>query len=185
MTTALIIVDVQKDFCEGGSLAVEGGNKVARDLLVYYKMYRDMWPVVVKTRDFHDQYGDNDGHFSDTPDYNKSWPRHCQIGTDGVQFHPKLRSIPGRVFSKGYQANDYSGFQGRACNEYLDTYLRGQGVDEIHVVGIAGDYCVKATALDGIKKGYKVHVIPELVASVGGEAATWAAYYDIKDRQRF
>jgi nicotinamidase/pyrazinamidase len=175
MKTALVIVDVQIDFCEGGRLAVEGGNKVAEEIATYVNTWGRYYDTIVKTRDFHDQYSDNDGHFAaegTDPDFNVSWPVHCTIGSPGVKLHPAVAHLPGRLFSKGYQANDYSGFQGRACNEYLDTYLQRKDIGRLHVVGIAGDYCVRQTALSAVRNGYVVDFFNSLIASVGGPEAT-------------
>ena len=174
--TALIIVDVQIDFCEGGRLAVAGGNEVAAKIRKYVETrYHKNYDLIVKTRDFHDQYSDNDGHFAlegTEPNYSTNWPVHCTIGSDGVRLHPDVARLPGRLFSKGYKANDYSGFAGRACNELLHTYLQKNGITHVDVVGIAGDYCVRATALDAVKHGYNTLVLSSMVASVGGREAT-------------
>lgn len=179
MKKALIIVDVQVDFCEGGRLAVKGGNSVARGIAKHVEYADTKYDLIVKTRDFHDQYSDNDGHFSDNPDFVESWPVHCTIGSEGVRLHPAVRGIKGRLFSKGYQKNDYSGFQGRACNELLDVYLKKHGITHVVVVGIAGDYCVRATALDALRKGYNTMVNPNLVASVGGTEATRKVFWEV------
>jgi nicotinamidase/pyrazinamidase len=182
--TALIIVDVLKDFCEGGNLAVEGGNYVAKSIRQYYEQWWSAYSLVVKTRDFHDPYSDNDGHFSDNPDYKVSWPRHCTIGSPGVVLHPEVAGIKGRLFSKGYQKNDYSGFNGRACNELLDVYLKKHGIEQVDICGIAGDYCVRQTALDAVRKGYKTYILGELVASVGGDDATDATILEVHNAQK-
>jgi nicotinamidase/pyrazinamidase len=175
MKTALVIVDVQVDFCEGGRLAVEGGNDVAERIATHVQRFGNTYDLIVKTRDFHDQYSDNDGHFAaegTEPDFKVSWPVHCTIGSPGVKLHPAVAHLPGRLFSKGYQANDYSGFQGRACNEYLHTYLQRHGIESLLIVGIAGDYCVKQTALSAVRLGYQVDFYSEMIASVGGWDAT-------------
>lgn len=160
---ALIIVDVQKDFCEGGSLAVEGGAAVARgltDLLADHD-----YDHVVATMDFHVDPG---SHFSDEPDYRDSWPRHCVVGTDGVDFHPAFDpAAVEAVFTKGEYSAAYSGFEGTdATGTTLADWLRERDVDAVDVVGIATDYCVKATAADAIGAGFTTRVLLALTAGV-------------------
>ena len=161
---ALIIVDVQNDFCEGGSLAVTGGGAVARginDLLAGPHGYDH----VVATKDFHIDPGD---HFSDRPDYVDSWPPHCVVGTDGVQFHPHLDVTPiEAVFRKGQYSAAYSGFEGTDDDgTALGDWLRERGVDAVDVVGIATDYCVKATAVDAAAAGLTTRVLVDHTAGV-------------------
>ncbi|MEH3141906.1 MAG: nicotinamidase [Mycobacterium kyogaense] len=161
---ALIIVDVQNDFCEGGSLAVEGGAAVARsisDMLAGEHGYDH----VVATKDFHIDPGE---HFSDQPDYVNSWPRHCVAGTDGAQFHPELDVTPVEaVFHKGHYSAAYSGFEGVDDDgTSLADWLRERGVDTVDVVGIATDYCVKATASDAAANGLSTRVLLDLTAGV-------------------
>lgn len=161
---ALIIVDVQNDFCEGGSLAVTGGAAVARginDLLAGAHGYDH----VVATKDFHIDPGD---HFSDRPDFVDSWPPHCVVGTDGVQFHPDLDVTPVEaVFHKGRYSAAYSGFEGTDDDgTTLADWLRQRGVDAVDVVGIATDYCVKATAADAAAAGLTTRVLRDLTAGV-------------------
>lgn len=161
---ALIIVDVQNDFCEGGSLAVDGGADVARginDLLATAHGYRH----VVATKDFHIDPG---SHFSATPDFVDSWPVHCVAETPGAEFHPDLDVTPiEAVFTKGHYSAAYSGFEG-ADDEgtALAEWLRQRGVDEVDVVGIATDYCVKATAADAAAAGFTTRVLLDLTAGV-------------------
>ncbi|MDT7675475.1 MAG: nicotinamidase/pyrazinamidase, partial [Pseudonocardiales bacterium] len=142
---ALIIVDVQLDFCEGGSLAVAGGASVAERINAVTGRYDQ----VVATRDYHVDPGD---HFSDTPDYVHSWPVHCVAGTAGAAFHPALDVAPiGAVFAKGGYAAAYSGFEGaEPGGAGLADWLRAHQVTEVDVVGIATDYCVRATALEEV-----------------------------------
>ncbi|MGE2716113.1 pyrazinamidase PncA [Mycolicibacterium litorale] len=165
---ALIVVDVQNDFCEGGSLAVTGGADVARrisDLLATGTGYAH----VVATKDFHIDPGD---HFSDTPDYRVSWPRHCVAGTDGADFHPALDPTPVEaVFTKGEYSAAYSGFEGSdASGTALADWLRQRGVDEVDVVGIATDYCVRATAADAAAAGFTTRVLLDLTAGVAEDS---------------
>ncbi len=141
---ALIIVDVQNDFCEGGSLAVAGGAAVARAISGLLAGGGAGYDHVVATKDFH---VDPDSHFSDHPDYAASWPPHCVAGTTGADFHPSLETgAVDAVFRKGAHAAAYSGFEGADDDGTpLGDWLHGHGVDEVDIVGIATDYCVHAT----------------------------------------
>jgi nicotinamidase/pyrazinamidase len=169
---ALIIVDVQNDFCEGGSLAVTGGSAVARGITELLANQPD-YAHVVATKDFHIDPGE---HFSDNPDYTVSWPRHCVVGTPGADFHPLFD--PGTVeavFMKGHYAAAYSGFEATdEAGTPLADWLRQRGVDEVDVVGIATDYCVKATAADAAKAGFSTRVLLDLTAGVAPESTTKA-----------
>ena len=161
---ALIIVDVQNDFCEGGSLAVTGGAAVARginELLAADPGYDH----VVATKDFHIDPGD---HFSETPDFVSSWPRHCVVGTPGTEFHPDLDIGPVEaVFRKGHHSAAYSGFEGVDDDgTTLADWLRGRDVDTVDIVGIATDHCVKATAADAVAAGFSTRVLLDLTAGV-------------------
>ena len=161
---ALVVVDVQNDFCEGGSLAVTGGAKAASDISAYLAS-NPSYDLVVATRDAHMDPG---AHFSDTPDFADSWPRHCVVGTPGQDFHPDLtfRAFDG-VFDKGNYEAAYSGFEGsNADGRGLDEFLAESGVTDIDVCGIATDYCVKATAQDGAMLGYVTTVLADLTAAV-------------------
>jgi len=161
---ALIIVDVQNDFCEGGSLAVAGGAGVAGQISAALRTDARDWAHVVATRDHHVDPGD---HFSDHPDFVDSWPAHCVAGTPGAQFHPALDT--GRVeatFTKGANSAAYSGFEGDADGVTLADWLRDHGVDAVDVVGIATDHCVRATALDAANAGFDTTVLLDLTAGV-------------------
>jgi len=173
VTRALIIVDVQNDFCEGGSLAVSGGAAVAAGISLVLSRAGDRWEHVVATKDWHIDPG---SHFSDHPDYLDSWPRHCVVGTGGADFHPELRTERVEaVFRKGEYEAAYSGFEGKTENgETLTEWLRSRGVDEVEVVGIATDHCVRATALDAVQAGFATTVLLELTAGVA-QATTDAA----------
>ena len=163
MTTALLVVDVQNDFCEGGSLAVAGGSRVAADINELLRGGR--YPLVVATRDWHVDPGD---HFSARPNYADSWPPHCVAGSDGAAFHPSLdASRVDLVVSKGAREAAYSGFEGVDDDgRSLDDVLAAVGVDRVDVVGIATDYCVRATALDAARRGLGVRVLLDLCAGV-------------------
>ena len=162
---ALIVVDVQNDFCEGGSLAVTGGSAVAAAISAYLAAEGDGYAHVVASRDYHIDPGD---HFSDHPDFAGTWPPHCVAGTHGAEFHPDLDT--GRletVFSKGAYAAAYSGFEGAdESGTPLAGWLRERGVDALDVTGIATDYCVRATALDAAREGFATRVLLHLTAGV-------------------
>jgi nicotinamidase/pyrazinamidase len=164
MSKALIVVDVQRDFCEGGSLPVTGGAAVAgriSDLLTGDHGYA----AVVATRDHHIDPG---GHFAADPDFLDSWPRHCVVGTGGVEFHDQLRFREfDAVFDKGEYAAAYSGFEGRdAAGASLADWLEDRGVEQVDVCGIATDYCVRATAIDAAAEGFATTVLLDLTAAV-------------------
>jgi nicotinamidase/pyrazinamidase len=165
MSRALIIVDVQNDFCEGGSLAVSGGAAVAAAISRVLDAPLGRWDHVVATQDHHVDPG---GHFDDAPDYVDSWPAHCVVGTSGVDFHPELRTDRVEaVFRKGARAAAYSGFEGSTDDgEGLADWLRRHDVDTVEVVGIATDHCVRATALDAVRAGFGTTVLLDLTAGV-------------------
>ncbi|HKU04358.1 MAG TPA: isochorismatase family protein [Arthrobacter sp.] len=191
MSRALIIVDVQNDFCEGGSLAVPGGAAVAGAISEYLDAHHTEFDHVVATQDWHIDPG---SHFSDTPDYRDSWPRHCVAGTRGADLHPDLDTeYVDAYFRKGQFAAAYSGFEGLLAPEDavptgerqagglpgaaaaletdedaigLDDWLQSHDVEDVVVVGIATDYCVKATALDAVQAGYGVTVVRSLTAGI-------------------
>ncbi|MEV5572627.1 isochorismatase family protein [Spirillospora sp. NPDC052269] len=167
MTKALLIIDVQNDFCEGGSVPVSGGADVAAAISrhVAKKGKEGEYAHVVATRDFHMDPG---AHFSDAPDFVNTWPPHGVIGTAGADFHEALDLAPiETVFSKGREAAAYSGFEGlNDDSELLGAWLRERGVDEVDVVGIATDHCVRATALDAVREGLRTRVLLDLTAAV-------------------
>jgi nicotinamidase/pyrazinamidase len=169
---ALIVVDVQNDFCEGGSLAVPGGAALAGAIGAYLAGAAD-YGHVVATQDFHIDPGD---HFSDHPDYTSSWPPHCLGNTVGAEFHPDLDT--GRfeaIFRKGAHDAGYSGFSG--LDEHgttLADWLRQHDVDQVDVVGIATDHCVRRTAEDAATQGLATRVLVNLTAGVGEESTAAA-----------
>jgi nicotinamidase/pyrazinamidase len=179
MSRALIVVDVQNDFCEGGTLAVTGGAEVAHRIgqLLHRWSAQDPPPpeydVAVATQDHHIDPGD---HFSRNPDYVDSWPRHCVVGTDGVAFHPNLDPQPfDSIFLKGEYAAAYSGFEGRNHDGVgLADFLRERGITEVDVCGIATDHCVRATSLDAVTEGFRVRVLGDLCAGVAPETTRTA-----------
>jgi nicotinamidase/pyrazinamidase len=163
MTRALIIVDVQNDFCEGGSLPVAGGADVAAGISGALSGGAP-WDHVVATKDYHTNPGP---HFGNPPDYVDSWPVHCVAGTPGADFHPNLDTDRiEAVFLKGADAAAYSGFEGVAGSIGLAAWLRMHDVDAVDVVGIATDHCVRATALDAVREGFGTSVITGLIAGV-------------------
>ena len=162
---ALIIVDVQNDFCEGGSLAVAGGAAVARGITSLLAKPDHGYDHVVATKDFHIDPG---GHFADEPDYAKSWPVHCVAGSPGSEFHPELDTAQiEATFRKGAHAAAYSGFEGADDDGTpLAAWLRARDVDQVDVVGIATDYCVRSTAADAVANGFGTRVLLGLTAGV-------------------
>jgi nicotinamidase/pyrazinamidase len=171
---ALVIVDVQLDFCEGGSLAVAGGASVAARINALTGGYDH----VVATRDYHVDPG---GHFSMNPDYVDTWPVHCRVGTPGAAFHPALDVAPiEAVFAKGAHEAAYFGFEGREPGGAgLAEWLRERKVTDVDVVGIATDHCVRATALDARRAGFATWVLTEFTAGVAPES-TKAALIELR-----
>jgi len=175
MTRALVVVDVQNDFCEGGSLAVAGGSAVAAAITEH--VAAGGYDHVVATRDHHIDPG---AHFAEHPDYLDTWPPHCVVGTDGVNLHPALDHEPLQaVFDKGEHAAAYSGFEGRSQRTPLADWLRSRGVDAVDIVGIATDHCVRATALDAVGEGFATRVLLNLTAGVA-EGTTEAALEQLR-----
>ncbi len=170
---ALIIVDTQNDFCEGGSLAVAGGGDVARAISAYVTAQAAEYDHVVATRDYHVDPG---GHFSSNPDYVDSWPPHCVAATAGASFHPDLDITRiEAVFSKGAYTAAYSGFEGAdAQGTPLADWLRQHGVTEIDIAGIATDHCVRASAGDGARAGLQTRVLLGMTAGVAPETTEMA-----------
>ncbi|MCB5911869.1 isochorismatase family protein [Streptomyces pinistramenti] len=170
MHRALLVVDVQNDFCEGGSLAVAGGADVAAAITdLVGRAAGSGYRHVVATRDHHIDPGD---HFSDQPDYEHSWPVHCVAGTEGSGFHANFAPAVASgaidaVFDKGAYEAAYSGFEGTDENgTSLADWLRAHRVTEVDVVGIATDHCIRATALDALRAGLRTHVLLDLTAGV-------------------
>lgn len=159
---AVIIVDVQNDFCEGGSLAVAGGNDVVH--AINSRLREGGFDYAVATRDHHIDPG---AHFAQHPDFIDTWPVHCVVGTDGVQLHPDLHTDRvDAIFDKGEYAAAYSGFEGRCEGVTLADWLRERNVEDVEVFGIATDHCVRATALDAARAGFVTTVRLDLTAGV-------------------
>ena len=205
MSRALIIVDVQNDFCEGGSLPVEGGAELAGAISEYVDAHHGQFDHVVATQDWHVDPG---AHFSEDPDFIDSWPTHCVAGTRGAELHPDLDTeYIQAYFRKGQFTAAYSGFEGLLAPDDavptgdrkpgampvsgaapgsdpdagafaasdlatgedaigLDDWLQSHDVEDVVVIGIATDHCVKATALDGVQAGYSVTVLRDLTVGV-------------------
>ena len=160
--TALIVVDVQNDFCEGGSLAVAGGTKVAEGIA---RIDLSGYALAVATFDWHINPG---AHFSETPDFVNSWPRHCEVETVGAKLHEALVGFDfTETFFKGEFAAAYSGFEGKTVRgNHLANYLSDNNITHVDVVGLAFDYCVKATALDSAKFGFTTRILAKHTSAV-------------------
>lgn len=189
MTRALIIVDVQNDFCPGGSLATERGAEVAAGISEYLLTHGPLYDAVVGTQDWHVDPGE---HFSETPDFRTSWPVHCVAHSHGAAVHEDLDAdAVDAWFRKGAYEAAYSGFEGLlvpeeavatgerepgaqtedTVNVSLDDWLQEQEIDAVDVVGTATDNCVRATALDAVDAGYETRVLLDLTAPVAQETA--------------
>jgi len=185
MKRALIVVDVQNDFCEGGSLPVAGGARIAHLLgdLLHHWSHQDIgaaeYAHVVATKDHHINPG---AHWSAEPDFVDSWPVHCKVGTDGEAFHPNLDPQPfDAIFLKGEQAAAYSGFEGRTtAGDALADWLRKHEVTDVDVCGLATDHCVRATALDAVGNGFATRLLTHLCAGVAPET-TAAAIAEMRE----
>lgn len=189
MGQALIIVDVQNDFCEGGTLAVDGGAQLAADISEFLEEGHAEYDAVVATQDWHIDPG---AHFSEKPDFVRTWPVHCVAGMPGAELHEDLDTdyIEAR-FLKGLYDDGYSGFEGRLGDPErvgilegekgikvepedvtssespdLDTWLQQRDIDSVTIVGIATDHCVRATALDAVENDYAVRVVTDLTLGV-------------------
>lgn len=171
MAKALLVIDVQNDFCEGGALACEGGAAVAAKITSYLQSHKSSYDLVVASRDWHTPNDSNDGHFPPDgvqPDYVKTWPLHCIAGTEGAEYHPSLNTDLIDVhIKKGQSANGYSIFEGSTENgsSFIEL-LKLQHITEVDVVGIATDYCVRASAIDSVRAGISTRVISSLTAGV-------------------
>ncbi len=168
---ALIVVDVQNDFCEGGALAVAGGAQVATDISEFLHEHRDDYGLIVATRDTHAPLpNDHCGHFAvgKEPDFVRSWPVHCVRDTRGASFHPNLELYYIDLFvTKGYGCQSYSAFEACAADGMsLLAALRSYEITDVDVVGLAFDYCVKATAIDAADLKYNTNVLYDYTASV-------------------
>jgi nicotinamidase/pyrazinamidase len=174
MRRALVIVDVQNDFCEGGSLAVVGGEKVARSIseLAAHDRAGGAYDVVVATKDWHVDPGEHFANEGTEPNYVDTWPVHCVAGSKGAEFHPGLDVALDEVFLKGRTTASYTGFDGGSASDEsvrLEEWLKERDVDTVDVVGIATDHCVRATALDAVAAGFETTVLLDHCAGVAPE----------------
>ncbi len=166
---ALLVVDVQNDFCEGGALAVQGGNALAQRLAEFIKAKaKSEYACVLATLDEHIE---PKGHFSANPDYRHTWPPHCLKGTIGQRLHPALTDdvVFDAIFTKGQFSDAYSGFEAQNRGVFLGDWLINQGITAVDIVGIATDFCVKATALDAQKLGFTTQILLDLTIPVAKE----------------
>lgn len=170
---ALLIVDVQPTFCEGGALGVVGGNDVAERIADFVTEYEDEYEIIVTTQDWHIDPGE---HFSDDPDFVDTWPPHGVAGTAQAELHDAIAALPfDDSVKKGQHAAAYSGFEGvNKSGDTLEEILRRADITDVDVVGIAESHCVKDTALDALDLGWPTRVFEDLTVPVSenlGKAA--------------
>ena len=166
---AIIVVDPQPDFFEGGALPVDGATRTAERIARYLVEHGDDFAVKVVTQDWHVDPGE---HWSSEPNYETTWPVHCAADSSGAQIHGALAGQTWDVvIRKGLHEGAYSGFEGRSESGLtLADELEVSGIDDVTVVGFATDHCVKATALDARALGMKVTVALDLCAGVAPES---------------
>ncbi len=185
MANALFIIDVQNDFCEGGALACQGGALVAKKITKYLASSKADYDFVIASRDWHTPNDDNGGHFPQAgtePDFVNNWPLHCIAGEAGAEYHPNLdSSLIDIHIKKGQGQHGYSIFEGTTDEgERIQDLLPRLGITDVDVVGIATDYCVRASSLDAKKEGLNVRVITSLTAGVAA-GSTEAAIDEMVD----
>lgn len=178
MTRALLIIDVQNDFTEGGALGVDGGAAVAAGITRYLADHPQRYGAIIASRDWHDADGDNGGHFATDaePDFVTTWPVHCVAGTAGADYHPDLvtDAVTSHIF-KGQGAPAYSLFEGETAEgETAQSILSDAEVTQVDVAGIATDYCVLASARDALAAGFEVNILSDLIAGVAEESSAAA-----------
>jgi len=179
MARTLLIIDVQNDFCEGGSLACEGGAAVAERISSYLKSNKGDYDFVIASRDWHDAHNTNGGHFAESgsdPDWVNSWPVHCVAGTPGAEYHQNLdTSFIDIHVEKGQGKPAYSLFEGTTPEGRKITSVFAElGIDSVDVCGIATDYCVLASSMDAREAGYQVRVLADLITGVAAESSNAA-----------
>ncbi|MCL2541284.1 MAG: isochorismatase family protein [Nocardioidaceae bacterium] len=179
MTRALIVVDVQNDFVEGGSLGVVGGKDVATAITAHLAVHAQEYAVVAASRDWHNAGETNGGHFAepgDEPDFATTWPVHCVSGEHGSEYAPELDTTDVTVHVvKGMGEPAYSAFEGvTSSGERLVDVLHAAGVTSVDVTGIATDHCVRATALDARAAGFDVRLPHGLHAGVAPDTSAAA-----------
>lgn len=175
MTRALLVVDVQNDFTEGGALGVQGGAAVAGAISTFLARRGDDYDLIVSSRDWHEADSDNGGHFAtdEPPNFTTTWPVHCVAGTPGAEYHPDYvtGSVDVHVY-KGQGKPSYSAFEGFTDEGLaLPEVLRRGEVTGIDICGIATDYCVRASALDALALGFEVRILTDLVAGVASDTS--------------
>jgi nicotinamidase/pyrazinamidase len=172
---ALLVVDVQNDFCPGGSLAVDGGDRVAAAISRWSRDHAADHDLLITSRDLHVAPGEHFAAEGVAPDYATTWPRHCVAGTAGADYHPDLRVQPDVEIRKGAHAAAFSAFEGHAEDgRSLLEVLRAMDVAEVQVCGIATDHCVRATALDARRQGFRVVLLRGLCAGVSPQTTAAA-----------
>ncbi|WP_298944199.1 isochorismatase family protein [uncultured Microbacterium sp.] len=176
MTRALFIVDVQNDFTEHGALGVEGGDAVAERITAFLAEHAADYEIVVASRDWHEGESDNGGHFSAEPDFIDTWPAHCVAGTDGAEYDEGFDTAAvTHHLKKGQGKPAYSLFEGHADDGRTARELLEQhGILDVDIVGIATDYCVRASALDAVAAGRRIRVFTDLIAGVHPESSAAA-----------
>ena len=179
MPRALIVVDVQNDFCEGGALAVEGGHAVAASITDLAGLDRagGVYDYVVASKDWHIDPGEHFAAPGTDPDFATSWPVHCAAGTPGAAFSPALEVAIDEVFLKGQYSSGYSSFEGVASSSEdvgLRDWLTERGIEAVDMVGIATDYCVRATALAAAEAGFDTSVLVAHCAGVAPDSTAAA-----------
>lgn len=179
MARALLVIDVQNDFCEGGALACQGGASVAAKISSFIREHASRYELVVASRDWHTPNDSNEGHFppeGSLPDYISTWPLHCIQETEGAEYHRNLdTNLVDVHVKKGQSSNGYSIFDGVADDgKSFAEVLKSYSISEVEVVGIATDYCVRASALDSVKQGLKVRVISSLTVGVSAASTEQA-----------
>ena len=169
-TRLLIIVDVQNDFCEGGALGVDGGGAVAERIAEFVREHGGDYDRILASQDWHRGDTDNGGHFAvppAAPDFVDTWPVHCVADTEGAALHPAIAAVEDRVevVHKGHGVPSYSVLEGTVVDtgESVQALVLGC---EIDVVGLAYDFCVRATALGSREAGASVRVLREMTAAV-------------------
>lgn len=182
---ALLLIDMQVDFCEGGSLAVKGGDNLAMRLARYVQNIEGRhqltsgnsgYTTLIASRDAHI---DPLEHFSDKPDFQNSWPIHCKQGSPGFEFHPALRDLPfDACFDKGAYSAGYSAFEGSTKDSLsLADWLRLKGISQLDLAGIALEHCVKATALDALKLGFETNLLCDYCLAINPSKADMVYEY--------
>ncbi len=171
---ALVVVDVQNDFCEGGAMGVDGGAAVARSITAWVGLDRagGDYALVVATKDWHVDPGDHWATGDEEPNFVDTWPVHCGAHTSGADFHQDMQIAVDEVFLKGRSTASYTGFDGGAASDesvLLGPWLRERGVTDVDVVGIATDHCVRATACDAKAQGFDTRVLLAHCAGVASD----------------